>query len=450
MAGAARGGEQRQARRKESIRTEIFSRDRDELVARDGTPLTGRRQLLWTAQAMHQLHNNALHTFGNAAPSTFSNVSLPRVAYGFMSRAPRPGATARAACDAEDDVLACAFDTWVPRVGAAGVGVLCDCGAPCAGSHAPLNGSGPFEEYFPAASAAADADAPCRPAWLSASASKALPTSFRCFFGGTWTAMSGVCSTHHNYRKAAALFEMLVLDFPAAELFVKLDTDAVLFPRLMRPWLRELAAAAAAAPATGGAVSLGERRLYIGTSAKMHKYTYCNDSRRVCARSSADWIALEQDIAGWNTSDAERRKRKAEVKYAWGGMEVLSAGLVRAIVGPRCIERVAAVRCRGWGRGRDANLCEWAVDFEDAAVGLCAHLLGARLTEQRCFARYEEGHQKWDLINCRPRRAFIAVHGSPHKAAAGYRRTWREGHNASSKFFVGGPLHTLNHREETA
>ena len=42
---------------------------------------------------MHQLHNNALHTFGNAAPSTFSNVS-PRVAYGFMSRAPRPGATA--------------------------------------------------------------------------------------------------------------------------------------------------------------------------------------------------------------------------------------------------------------------------------------------------------------------------------------------------------------------
>ena len=69
---------------------------------------------------------------------------------------------------------------------------------------------------------------------------------------------------------------------------------------------------------------------------------------------------------------------------------------------------------------------------------------------ERCFARYEEGHQKWDLINCRPRRAFIAVHGSPHKAAAGYRRTWREGHNASSKFFVGGPLHTLNHREETA
>ena len=46
---------------------------------------------------MHQLHNNALHTFGNAAPSTFSNVSLPRVAYGFMSRAPRPGATAREA-----------------------------------------------------------------------------------------------------------------------------------------------------------------------------------------------------------------------------------------------------------------------------------------------------------------------------------------------------------------
>ena len=164
-----------------------------------------------------------------------------------------------------------------------------------------------------------ESDAPCRPAWLSASASKAVPTSFRCFFGGTWTAMSGVCSTHHNYRKAAALFEMLALDFPAAELFVKLDTDAVLFPRLMRPWLRELAAAAAAAPATGGAVSLGERRLYIGTSAKMHKYTYCNDSRRVCARSSADWIALEQDIAGWNTSDAERRKRKAEVKYAWGG-----------------------------------------------------------------------------------------------------------------------------------
>ena len=43
---------------------------------------------------MHQLHNNALHTFGNAAPSTFSNVSLPRVAYGFMSRA-RAGARPR-------------------------------------------------------------------------------------------------------------------------------------------------------------------------------------------------------------------------------------------------------------------------------------------------------------------------------------------------------------------
>ena len=255
--------------------------------------------------------------------------------------------------------------------------------------------------------------------------------------------MSGVCSTHHNYRKAAALFEMLALDFPAAELFVKLDTDAVLFPRLMRPWLRELAAAAAAAPATGGAVSLGERRLYIGTSAKMHKYTYCNDSRRVCARSSADWIALEQDIAGWNTSDAERRKRKAEVKYAWGGM-VLSAGLVRAIVGPRCIERVA-VCCRGWGRGRDANLCEWAVDFEDAAVGPCAHC-SARGSPSSCFARYEEGHQK-RTINCRPRRAFIAVHGSPHKAAALPPDVAR-GPQRLVQFFVGGPLHTLNHREE--
>ena len=75
-------------------------------------------------------------------------------------------------------------------------------------------------------------------------------------------------------------------------------------------------------------------------------------------------------------SAAARRQRFShdhQVIYASGGWYCLSRAALNAIASHRCVERVAAI-----GANRSAG-GEYSLRHEDAAVGACAHLVGARL-----------------------------------------------------------------------
>ena len=56
-----------------------------------------------------------------------------------------------------------------------------------------------------------------------------------------------------------------------------------------------------------------------------------------------------------------------------------------------CVERVASVRCPvTWMRGQPGR-CEWANDYEDAAVGLCTYLLSVPFIHNRCYGSAAAG-----------------------------------------------------------
>ena len=112
--------------------------------------------------------------------------------------------------------------------------------------------------------------------------------------------------------------------------------------------------------------------------------------RTVSVRSTDDWIALEASISGWDVSVAARHEktRKEAVAYGRGGTYILSKGALDAITRHNCVARVAAVKCSGYGFNGE---CEHLTQHEDAAVGLCTHLLGAiRMVDIKCITVYPQ------------------------------------------------------------
>jgi hypothetical protein len=132
-----------------------------------------------------------------------------------------------------------------------------------------------------------------------------------------------------------------------------------------------------------------------------------------CLRSTDAWLNLEREIAGWDVrSDArEAPVRRARVTYARGGTYILSRAALHAAVRHRCVSRVASVRCRGWATspsGVPTGECEHLTQHEDAAVGLCMHLLGAlRMIDIKCLTMYPKSLKHEDGRSC---NSPISVH----------------------------------------
>ena len=146
-----------------------------------------------------------------------------------MASHPLPELNALRSCSLGDR-FACAALSWLRAAtsqeyfSGIGIGVLCDCGAPCNSNltHPVLHESGPFPSEMVPLSRDSVRTA-CTPRWwpdVSLHAAHVL-TSFRCFFNGTWTAFSGKCSARHNWRKLDFLLRALLLDFPTHDYFVK-------------------------------------------------------------------------------------------------------------------------------------------------------------------------------------------------------------------------------------
>ena len=83
--------------------------------------------------------------------------------------------------------------------------------------------------------------------------------------------------------------------------------------------------------------------------------------------------------------------RRRAVAYAQGGSYALSHGALTALAHSNCIQRVASLRCVGFGEdpseSGEHGDCEHSPRHEDAAVGLCMHLLGAvSAIDNKCMA----------------------------------------------------------------
>lgn len=336
-----------------------------------------------------------------------------RITFVMLAQPPKPNSSGLAAVDAcrSGELLACAFATWLPQINPASsnAAVLLDCGA---------------ERN----------DAPGVPAsWTAALTATA---TVRCLWGGVCerfmndTRFSLQCS-----RGTINLLQWLHDDFSATDYFVKVDTDAMLRPLAVEAYVHSLALEAAAA-------QLDAKRTVVYAGNNLHTWLFqhcegvrvkgkssCSDHGRpcgklVCLRSTEQWKQLEQTIRpkppvsllgmsdasfggsagsaaagsaaaaafGAEHLRASNRSRIA-VGYAQGGTYVLSRGAISAMVRQECVQRVGRVPCAGWSR-LDPTGCEHSPRHEDAAVGLCAHLLGGlHRIEQRCFVRYvKEAH----------------------------------------------------------
>ena len=416
-------------------------------------------------------------------------VTAMRVAFGLMVSSPRPGSNATQAC-LEGDRLACNALTWVRRAVEVfpdvAIGALCDCGARCNQSVTQplLHEAGPFPfEVVPAPDAAGAVQSACTPSWWPHHG--AMRSSFRCFSGGTWTAFSGECNLHHNWRKLSFLLRALLLDFPAYDFYVKIDTDAVLDPRVLHdelaiiggltlenaaqrslntmvgpldstgisgdassgrpsstamlgewnhphahsPHLQSKSSSPSVSLRHGGIADRHHRPahdhglrlalppLYSGNAAHMARFFYCHDKRRVCLRSAPGWLRLEGEIGGWDVSDSARAARaNATVTYAAGAVYALTHEAIRRMTTTHCVDRVSAVRCYGWSPGGatrprgDGTRCEWGNDYEDTAVGLCAHLLSVPFMATSCYAR--AGHLAFDTGKCHAHGTAAPDHGA--------------------------------------
>lgn len=100
--------------------------------------------------------------------------------------------------------------------------------------------------------------------------------------------------------------------------------------------------------------------------------------------------ALPESVASFSPSAAAGNAWRQGVEsalfecrpfqYGRGGAYILARATLRLIVQNDCVSRVAAVRCSGWGKDDQKDACEWSVQHEDVAVGLCSHLAGIRIT----------------------------------------------------------------------
>ena len=267
----------------------------------------------------------------------------PTVTFALNSRVPSARAlatTAARACDVENDILGCAHDTWIPLLapGVANVAILLDCGA--ANQSVTL--------------------------WPTAA-----HVSSACMTGGVCQPAQTANGAKRCWRGTFFLFRWLHSTGFSSDFYLKIDSDTVVFDpaAIASWWLTRLRA-------SGATGDPGVDRLYGGRHHGSPPFLASCPRHTYCARSTPEWIALESSIAGWDVSAAARRQRFShdhQVIYASGGSYCLSRAALNAIASHRCVERVAAI-----GANRSAG-GEYSLRHEDAAVGACAHLVGARL-----------------------------------------------------------------------
>ena len=168
------------------------------------------------------------------------------------------------------------------------------------------------------------------------------------------------------------------------------------------------------------------RYLRCSRKTEVPRNEVCRDSEYKCVRSTPQWLQLERRIARWDVSREARASphRMAPVTYAQGGTYAMTRAALTALASTQCVKRVASIKCNGWvPMVAEEGACEHSPKHEDAAVGLCMHLLGAvQATNAKCFSLPPRL-----AINHAPTRAECGTPLSMHpaKKGASYLRWWQ-------------------------
>jgi hypothetical protein len=386
------------------------------------------------------------------------------ITFGLLGRPPlveRAAHGAHVACE-QGDLLGCTLATWVAQQLPAGaaVGVLLDCKSD--------RDNTTTLSTIPAH-------------WLPPHVEPHRIRS-RCLYGGVCLSAAAGRSSKRCSVGSRSLLRFLLESFPTTELYIKVDCDTVVLPHRILAW--------ALAQPMAAAMGLDSTRFYAGNTLKLPYFAYCRGvfshagsrpANHTCVRSTDGWAQLEASIAGipntperqWmrrlcanpprgsrfltgtkpnmrDVSGAERRAAAAAtaakgaplvppsvqmrcggVRYARGGAYLLSRATLAAIVHHDCVSRVAALSCNGWSDSSgDEGACEWNLEHEDAAVGLCAHLVGVgvgSVTSSACFNSL--GHRLPDPTQC-PWRSVLSSHAV--KKSADYLSLWKNLSSLSS------------------
>jgi hypothetical protein len=107
-------------------------------------------------------------------------------------------------------------------------------------------------------------------------------------------------------------------------------------------------------------------------------------------RDTKHWRTLEQEFLGHDEHDNRwnARNRTHAVTYAWGGAYGMSRAAAERMVRSSCVWRVGTLPCHGHGLGNGCTYNQHGIGLntrEDAAVGLCMHLIAAQLVHCACF-----------------------------------------------------------------
>lgn len=270
-------------------------------------------------------------------------------------------------------------------------------------------------------------------AWLSPQPHHAWSRlEARCY----WGPLSFGISPRTNYLKTAVLLLALTERFPSKAWYLKVDADALLRPSNLLQFLSaypitpttDFDSGAVHSPSATGLHYFGNslgafacssmanpacvtRGFFRNASAIRDNSAprLASLGSRVNLRDTAGWQQLEREMGvfevatrssgpavgeaarGMGKSGMPWQHRVKRVTYGMGGSYGLSASAARRLVSSECVRRVGALPCSGPGMGSGCHYAMHGIGLnthEDAAVGLCMHLLGTTLVQCACFHTY--------------------------------------------------------------
>ena len=341
--------------------------------------------------------------------------------------------------------LACARHTWMAGAKGLAVLLLADCPVMLAARLASRNASASTIQT--ALQHARDAhrdrhgggnhtpyEFPIAP-WLAADMTDTdARVEARCYWEG-YARLGG------NYRMIHTMYRALLDMYPARRWYLKMDADTIILPLNLLRFVRLLdephvaggheallyfgndrgaydcppgasnvcAARAFKRGGSGGKHGTTQLRDTPGWLALEHSLAPSSSTSRGGSRNSrggsrnsrdgsrnssdgtsSDTVTedplLSSNDGSWNTHFFNNASRG--VTYGWGAIYGLSAAAARQLVSTSCVLRVGGLKCAGKGLGKG---CAFNVGghglntWEDTAVGLCMHLLGAQLLTCDCF-----------------------------------------------------------------
>lgn len=214
-----------------------------------------------------------------------------------------------------------------------------------------------------------------------------------------------------SFKTGVLLRAMLEL-MPSKQFYLKLDSDTVLLPRNLMSFLTVLHRRMhPSSPVYFGSSYAGGNTTRWNEGSRTFSFKSMNEIARIRTRDlgrlanlsraqrmtryntlerqkvtglrlrETKWWRFLQDAMGLGPAEVRESNATSEVRYAAGGAYGMNRAALHGVVQTNCTFRLGKIHYKG-RRSRVHTI-------EDAAVGLCMHLVRARLVECPCF---RQGH----------------------------------------------------------